>query len=243
MRLVAVSGFLLASILSTVAPPSPVLAAAGDLLSTSRTNVNVRANPTTEAPIVVTINPGETIIEQDRRDDWYLVRLPDRDREGWIYAPLLEPVVNLEPPKADPTKSVEPAPGSTVASDPVPALTSKAELPRVAAFDENLVGNPERGETVFYKCGSCHTTVSGIHADGPSLVGVFGRPPALAEGFRYSGAMESFARSGAVWDEATLDRFIQRPTRVVKGTSMPFSGVRDAQDRRDLIAFLQQLTN
>lgn len=83
--------------------------------------------------------------------------------------------------------------------------------------------------------------IEGVHAQGPSLVGVFGRSPATGRGYRYSSAMQSFVRDGAVWDEATLDRFIQRPARIVKGTSMPFSGVRDPQDRRDLIAYLQQL--
>ncbi len=251
MSFAAGSGILLTALFLALAPSGSAMAAPGDLLTTNRTNVNVRATPSTAAPIVARINPGETIIEQDRQHDWYQVRLPNRDGSGWIYGPLLQEVVDLPPAPAnqvvpvDQDTSTEPA---VAADQPRAALdaassrsTGTAQFPRVAAFDDRLIGNPARGETVFYKCGACHTTVPGVHAQGPSLVGVFGRPPALSPGFRYSGAMQSFARNGAVWDEATLDRFIQRPAHVVEGTTMPFSGVRDAQDRRDLIAYLKRL--
>jgi cytochrome c len=178
---------------------------------------------------VTTVNPGERMIEVERRSDWFLVKLPDRGGQGWIYAPLIDSFAA--------TPEVPPRAGTPVrrsAGGPVPVAT--------AAYDPALVGDPRRGETMFVKCGACHTTVAGIHAEGPSLVGVFGRAPAEAPGYRYSGAMQAFAREGAVWDEATLDRFIQRPGRVVEGTSMPFSGIRDPRDRSDVIAFLQQLS-
>lgn len=236
MRLAAGSAVLLASLLLTPLLPGNAAASPGDLLETSRTNVNVRANPSTGAAIVARINPGERIIEIARDDDWYHVHLPDRDSQGWIFGPLLD--VFAEIPPAKPRLSPrEPAPATTTPADEPPAARTTA-----TAFDASLVGDPDRGETVFFKCGSCHTTVPGVHAQGPSLVGIFGRPPAQSPGFRYSGALHAFAQNGAVWDEATLDRFIQRPGRIVEGTTMPFSGLRDPQDRRDVIAFLQQLS-
>ena len=217
--------------------PSMAMAAPGDILSTSKTNVNVRSQPSTDAEVVTRMNPGDTAIEVESKGDWYLLRLPDQDREGWVFGPLLSVVTDLEP-RAVPV--VEPKPTSAVPGD---RSRSPAErlFSRLSGFDENLVGDPKKGEQVFYKCGSCHTTVAGVHAQGPSLVGVFGRAPAQASNFSYSGAMQAFAREGAVWDEVTLDRFIQRPARLVKGTSMPFSGIRDAQDRVDLIAYLAEL--
>ncbi len=201
---------------------SPSAAATGALLEISRTNVNVRAAPTTGSAIVAKISSGERIVEIVKKDEWVQVNLPDKATQGWIYGPLLN------------RSSTESA--SQTAAKP------NERHSNVAAVDSNLVGNPERGETVFFKCGACHTTVSGIHAEGPSLVGIFGRPPASAPDYRYSGALRAFAREGAVWDAATLDRFIQRPGRLVKGTSMPYSGLRDPQDRRDVIAYLQELS-
>jgi cytochrome c len=216
--------------------PGTATAAPGDILSTDKTNVNVRSEPSTEADIVTRMNPGDTAIEVDSKGDWFLLRLPDQDREGWVFGPLLSVVTDLEP-----KEGTAPPPPASTAPDNRSGASSERLLSRLSAFDENLIGDPKRGEQVFYKCGSCHTTVAGIHAQGPSLVGVFGRAPAQAPNFRYSGALQAFARDGAVWDEATLDRFIQRPARLVKGTSMPFSGIRDAQDRVDLIAYLAEL--
>ncbi len=230
MRLIAGSGTFIATLLLTWSVVDHAVAAPGDVFSTSKSNVNVRAAPSTNADILARVNPGETVIEIETRNDWHFVRLPAGDSEGWIFSPLLDLVTNAP----------RPAPSATRQPDAEFAAPDKLAS-RTAAFDGNLRGNPARGEKVFYKCGSCHTTVRGVHAEGPSLADVFGGPPAQAPGYRYSGAMQSFARNGAIWDEATLDRFIQRPPRVVKGTTMPFSGVRDQQDRRDLIAYLQQL--
>lgn len=213
-------------------------AAPGDLLETDKTNVNVRSEPSTDSDVVTRINPGDIIIEVETQGEWYHVKLPRQEREGWIYGPLLTVFTDLEPE--------EPASAAPVASRPETGVKATASsfdrlLARLTAYDESLSGNAESGEAVFYKCGSCHTTVAGVHARGPSLAGVFGRRPAVAQGYDYSAGMRAFGREGAVWDEATLDRFIQRPDRIVKDTSMPFSGVRDAQDRRNLIAYLKQL--
>jgi|GEM_PF-5837155 len=234
-------------------------AAPGDLLSTDKTNVNIRQSPSTDADIVTRLDPGETAIEIGSLDGWYRVRLPAQDREGWVFAPLMTATISLETrPVGDPASTptalqppVQPNPAPeperlpetrTAPETNRPASAYDRLLARLDRFDESLIGDPKRGETVFAKCGACHTTVTDIHADGPSLVGVFNRSPARAPGYRYSGGMQAFAREGAVWDEATLDLFIQRPDRIVKGTSMPFSGMRDPQDRRDLIAFLEQLS-
>ncbi|MGI9499130.1 MAG: SH3 domain-containing protein [Geminicoccaceae bacterium] len=208
---------LLASFAIEITMPGPVQAAEGDRLALSGTNVNVRSSPGLDGDVVTTINSGETIIELALEGDWYYVNLSDRNRRGWIYAPLLKTVPTTQPL------------APRVQASPAPAVVS------------SLAGNPARGEAVFYKCGSCHTTVDGYHADGPSLHEVFGRRPAGARGFGYSRGMQAFAAEGNIWDEATLDRFIQRPAKVVRGTSMPFSGVRDPQDRKDLIAYIQQL--
>ena len=58
------------------------------------------------------------------------------------------------------------------------------------------------------------------------------------EGFVYS---EALTNAGLVWDEATLDAWIARPTEVVPGTTMVFAGITDPQQRADLVAYLKQL--
>ena len=42
-----------------------------------------------------------------------------------------------------------------------------------------------------------------------------------------------------VWGEETLDVYLTAPRTVVKGTKMSFLGLKKAQDRADLIAYLK----
>ena len=100
-----------------------------------------------------------------------------------------------------------------------------------------LAGDAALGARVFKVCGACHTIAEGgRHKLGPNLFGVFGRAAASAPDFDFSDEMRSAA---VVWDEATLDRYIAKPTDVVAKDKMLFDGVKDERDRRDLIAFLK----
>jgi len=44
-----------------------------------------------------------------------------------------------------------------------------------------------------------------------------------------------------VWNEKTLNDYLEVPKKFVPGTSMAFSGVKKTEDRNDLIAFLATL--
>jgi cytochrome c len=57
--------------------------------------------------------------------------------------------------------------------------------------------------------------------------------------YAYSAAMKKY---GAIWDEQTLDRFLENPLKTVPGTKMGYAGIKDAQERADLIAYLKQAT-
>lgn len=97
-------------------------------------------------------------------------------------------------------------------------------------------GDAKRGAQAFAQCMACHSTAPGEHLTGPSLAHVWNRKAASAEGFhRYS---EALKKSGFVWNEATLDRWLANPAQLVPGTSMTFPGVGDAKLRQDLIAYL-----
>jgi len=49
-------------------------------------------------------------------------------------------------------------------------------------------------------------------------------------------------RSGITWTAKTLDDFIADPQKVVAGNRMPYAGLTDANDRADLIAYLEKAT-
>ena len=100
-------------------------------------------------------------------------------------------------------------------------------------------GDPANGEKVFRKCKACHALEPGKNKVGPSLAGVFGRTAGTVEGFKYSSAMTD---SGIVWDEETMDGFLEKPKQVVPKTRMAFAGLKKEQDRMDVIAYLQEAT-
>lgn len=91
------------------------------------------------------------------------------------------------------------------------------------------------GEKSFGKCRSCHK-LDGSNAVGPHLDGVVGRDVASVEGFNYSEAMA--AHEGA-WVPEELNAFIANPKEHVPGTKMAFAGIKSAEERANLIAYLQ----
>jgi len=100
-------------------------------------------------------------------------------------------------------------------------------------------GDAAKGEKIYKKCKACHSLEAGKNKVGPSLAGLFGRTAGTDEGFKFSDAMKE---SGIVWDEATLDSFLEKPKKVVPKTRMAFPGLKKEQDRMDLIAYLKEAT-
>ena len=89
-----------------------------------------------------------------------------------------------------------------------------------------------------HDCSICHDIAAGKNRIGPSLSGIVGRPAGTAPNFHYSNANKG---SGLTWDAATLDRYLANPRGVVPGTTMSYGGVKDDQQRHDLIAYLGTL--
>jgi cytochrome c len=107
-----------------------------------------------------------------------------------------------------------------------------------AAF---AAGDVTRGAAMFRQCMACHSTEAGEHLTGPSLAHAFGKKAASADGFqRYSDALK---RARITWNETTLEAWLADPERFVPGNGMTFPGVRDAQARQDLIAYLKAVAN
>ena len=99
--------------------------------------------------------------------------------------------------------------------------------------------NAEAGRTVYNQCRACHTIdAGGRNGVGPNLHAVVGRRAAAVEGFRYSAPMRTAAEGGLTWTPENLDRYLTNPKDLVPGGSMAFAGLRNEQQRKDLIAWL-----
>ena len=94
-----------------------------------------------------------------------------------------------------------------------------------------------QGKAIYDKrCKACHNFDAGPGRLGPTLAGLFGRKAGAVAGFRYSAALVD---SGIVWDAATLDSYLESPKTVVKGTTMAFPGLKLAEERADVISYLE----
>jgi len=101
-------------------------------------------------------------------------------------------------------------------------------------------GDPDTGRQLFRVCAACHSLLPGRHMTGPSLASIWGRKAGSVEGFtRYSDALRD---AELAWDEHTLDAWLADPRAFIPGNRMTFRGITDASQRRDLIAFLAQVS-
>lgn len=108
-----------------------------------------------------------------------------------------------------------------------------------AADPALALGDAERGRKVFAVCAACHREASTeVPNPGPDLHGVFNRPAGSVPGFRYSRALRNAKRT---WTDAALDTYLADPQAAIPGNTMPFPGIPDEAQRRDLIAYLKTL--
>ncbi|HXG80408.1 MAG TPA: c-type cytochrome [Sphingomicrobium sp.] len=100
-----------------------------------------------------------------------------------------------------------------------------------------------QGKRAYQQCYSCHALEPGKNdLSGPTLYGIVGRAVA-AEPFDYSPALRRFASREPRWTEELLDRYAADPEALVPGTSMTYHGLKNADDRKALIAFLKRQTS
>jgi glucose/arabinose dehydrogenase len=124
-----------------------------------------------------------------------------------------------------------------------PALALGGAFLAAHSAQAQQAGDPANGKVLFQQsCALCHAATLGpggqpVSGQGPSLVGVVGRPAASLMNFNYSKALHA---SGLTWSAAELDHFLTAPSAAVPGTTMPIP-VPSASSRADIIAFLSTL--
>ncbi|TGD65173.1 c-type cytochrome [Tabrizicola sp. WMC-M-20] len=144
-------------------------------------------------------------------------------------AVVAEAPAAAEPIAEAPAQAAEPAAGPAAAPE---AIISAAADPALIAA----------GETVFKKCSSCHKVGEDAkNAVGPTLNGIVGDKAGVVDGFKYSKPLLTMAEAGLVWDEANLDAFLENPRSFMKGTRMAFAGLKSAEERAAVIAYLASL--
>jgi cytochrome c len=101
-------------------------------------------------------------------------------------------------------------------------------------------GNSARGQRLFSSCAACHSLEPDQNMTGPSLAGLWNRRAGSLSGFeRYSDALKA---SNVVWNDKTLDDWIKDPQQLIPNNDMTFQGIKNDQQRADLLAFLKKET-
>ena len=109
------------------------------------------------------------------------------------------------------------------------------DVVEVAFADVYAAADAGAGQRVFRQCSACHKLEDGENAVGPHLFGLVGRDVGSTDYGSYSGALNEVAD---VWSPENLNAFLENPRGWAPGTSMGYNGLRDIEDRANLIAYL-----
>ena len=159
-------------------------------------------------------------------------------------AKYVDPNAGAEEAAAAPAAEEAAAAPAAEEAAAAPAAEEAAAAPAAAGASDfaALVASAdlEAGKKVFRKCGACHKLEDGKNGAGPHLYGVVGRDIAGVDGFKYSDALSGIEGE---WTADKLGAFITNPRDFAAGNRMSFSGLKDEQDRANLIGYLQSVAN
>lgn len=116
------------------------------------------------------------------------------------------------------------------------AVGAVAEVPIATLLAS---ADPAKGAEVFKKCAACHTVnQGGANGIGPNLYATVGEAIAQGKGgYAFSDALKSV---GGAWDFDKLNAWLTSPRKFASGTKMTFAGLGNAQDRANVILYLNQ---
>lgn len=166
---------------------------------------------------------------------------PEETVEEYAYPVVVEEAETVagaetaaETPAGEETAAETPAGEETAAEAPAEEGGAAGIATMLASADA------DDGQKVARKCAACHTfDEGGANRVGPNLWGVVNKDVGSHEGYSYSSAM---ADLGGEWTYEKLDAFLADPKGYVSGTKMSFAGIKDPEDRADLIAYLRSLS-
>ncbi|MBF0138769.1 MAG: c-type cytochrome [Magnetococcales bacterium] len=106
-----------------------------------------------------------------------------------------------------------------------------------------MTGLVDQGRRIARNCSPCHdmTSTRKLTQVGPPLWGIVGKGAGAVPGYKYSQAHASAGQSGVVWNESSLNRYLDNPKEFIPGNKMAFAGLHDDVERKALIEYLKTL--
>ncbi len=136
---------------------------------------------------------------------------------------------------AEPAIKIEVAAPAPAGGAPAPAA-----LPPIAVLLAKA--DPAAGEASTKKlgCVACHSfTEGGKNGIGPNLYHVVGEPIGQGRDYTFSAALSGVKGN---WTFDQLNEWLHNPAGFAKGTKMTFAGVKDDQERANIIDYLNTLS-
>ena len=152
---------------------------------------------------------------------------------GFVAEAVYHPVEGRGPGYALP----EPTPVAVAGAEAAP------EAPAISLGTLLASASAERGAAAVKKCQACHNFGEGEpNKSGPHLYDVVGRAEGSVSDFSYSDAMKAHNAAGDTWTYENLEHFLTKPSDYAPGTKMAFAGIKTAEERADILAYLQTLS-
>lgn len=133
-------------------------------------------------------------------------------------------------------------PGYVIAVKTEGGGAKTAEKPKEVPLPVRLAkASLDKGKATARQCQACHTfEKGGPNRVGPNLWNVVGNERGEGRGFNFSKAMKA---KGGKWTYDELDKFLTNPRGYIPGTAMTFAGLRNDQQRADVIDYLHTLSD
>ena len=130
------------------------------------------------------------------------------------------------------------APAATVAPsvETAAVVAPTANAAATTVDFASMTTDAAAGEKTFALCRSCHVLEKGVNRVGPSLHNIVGSTAGSVAGYNYSDANKN---SGVTWTTETMFEYLASPKAFMPGTKMVFPGIKNAQDRANLVAYLE----
>ncbi len=98
-------------------------------------------------------------------------------------------------------------------------------------------------QDIIKQCTACHTyEKGGRNGVGPNQYGLLGAAFAHMEGYAYSDALKA-QHGKKTWTFQELSEFLANPKKHSPGTKMAYAGMKKPEDRANLIAYLNTLSD
>jgi cytochrome c len=122
------------------------------------------------------------------------------------------------------------APKKKAGPEPIFALLAAADI--------------EKGKRLSKACAACHNFEKGApHKLGPNMWDKINAQIAAKTDFAYSDALTAKKAEGLKWTYEEMNAFLWKPKKYAPGTKMSYIGMRKAQDRADIIAWMRTLSD